>query len=330
MPNLNFISNLKELLKNRGVHGGIGYTGNTLKMAGYLLAPLLIPWFLVNMFVPKPQSDLFVGIIFSGWLCFAVIFYFYLKAAASEYVVFPQAHWRFPDGQQISFDNLITPKSGEQKGWELKAEYKDGSTFYRVTFRDKMMYQDPDRPYPDIFDYALWKLPASWNDSFSRNGVGEFFFGGLFVTNSTCENIDVSVVDWDERGSTRIPVCVITACSYYYKKVLEKQGRKLPDTDAKKVELAEAKNQDLKSALAKTEKRNIYLEQEAEQYGKEEPEDIKDMSDKRIAGFLKRHTTIMNAGKQGKWTKILNLKTLAWAVAIIAGSLLLLHLLGIL
>jgi hypothetical protein len=330
MPDLNFISSLKELLEKRGVHGGIGYTGNTIKMAAYLLAPLLVPWFLVNIFVPKPVSDMFVGLIFAGWLCFAMIFYFYLKAAAGEYVIFPQSHWRFPDGQQISYDLLVTPKSGDKKGWELKAEYPDGSTFYRVTFRDKNMYQDSNKLYPDIFDYALWKLPASWNDSFSRNGVGEFFFGGLFVTNSTCENIDVSVVDWDKRGSTRIPVCVITACSYYYKKVLEKQGRKLPDPDAKKVELAEAKNLDLKSVLAITEKENTYLEQEAERYSKEEPAIIKEMVDKGLGAFLKRHTTIMNAGKQGKWTKILNLRTLAWVMAIIFGSLLLMHLLGIL
>jgi hypothetical protein len=292
MPNLDFLTNLKERLENRGVHTGLNQTSNSFKMAAYLVGPLILLWFALQIFLPREMASLLQGVVFGGWFVYIIVFYAFKKAAASEYIAFPQAHFRFPDGQQISYDVLVTPKSGDQKGWELITEYEDGSCLYRVNFKDKLMYQDPDRPYPDVFDYALWKTPAQWNDSFNRNGLGEFFYEGLFVTHPTCENIDVAVVDWDERGSSRVPVCLITGCSYYYKQVLTAQGKELPKAEMDKVERAEAKNADLKITISKTDRRNQYLEEELERHDKEEPAIIRERVDKEVDALLKENSDI--------------------------------------
>ena len=313
MPNLDFLSSLKDRLENRGIHSGLNQTSNSFKMAAYLVGPLLILWFTIQIFMPRVYADILQGVVFGGWFVYIIVFYAFKKAAASEYIAFPQAHWRFPDGQQVSYDVLVTPKGGDSKGWEEITKYGDGSCLYRVNFKDKLLYQDPDRPFPDVFDYALWKLPANWNDSFSRNGLGEFFYEGLFVTHSTCENIDVAVVDWDERGSSRVPICLITGCSYYYLKVMKMQGKALLQPEVDRVKAAEASNVDLKIALGKTEKRNLYLEQEHEKYAKDEPTDVRKLSDDRVEAFYKRHGTIMNLSKKSGWKRILlNAKYIAY------------------
>lgn len=309
---------LIDFLKNRGIHSGLGQTNNSIKMAGLILLPLIAPWLAVQIFFTKAEATLYTPFIFAGWIAVIVIYFFAKKASASEYIAFPQSHWRFSDGQQISYDVLVPPSAYEEVTVDGEpVKYSDGSHLYRVHFKDKCAYQDADRMAADVFDFALWKLPASWNDSFSRNGLGEFFFEGLFITHPTCENIDVAVVDWDERGASRIPICLITACSYYYRNVMRDLGKVLPDPKVSLEETKDAVIKDLKIKNASLTTRNHYLEEEAEEYSNHEPETVKELADNRLSAIAKRHGNIMNA-KKSAWTKILNIKTLVYlGIAII-------------
>jgi hypothetical protein len=290
---------LLDFIKNRGVHAGLGQTNNSIKMAGLILLPLIVPWLLVQMFVSKEQSAIYTPIVFAGWLAVIIIYYFAKKATASEYTAFPQAGWQFPDGQQIRYDVLILPNRGEgQNGWEpvvigeTPIVYGDGSTLYKVTFKDKLAYQDPKRDVQDVFEEALWKLPASWTESFDFNGFGEFFYEGLFITHAKCENIEIAVVDWDERGGSRIPVCIVTACSWYQKLCRKNEGKVLPKALMNKMEAKQAVIADLKKRNSRLLTRNEYLEQEAERHDKEEPAIIKERLDREKDKMLEEYSDI--------------------------------------
>jgi hypothetical protein len=292
---------LVEMLKNRGVHQGLGQTSNSIKMAALILLPLIIPWFIVQLFFTKQEANLYTPIVFGGWIACVVIYFFAKKAAASEYSAFPQSGWQFDDGQQNRYDLCVLPNRGEgQNGWEPITSkdkpivYSDGSQLYKVTFKDKLMYQDPKRDLPDIFNQALWKTPSSWTDSFDFNGFGEFFYEGLFITHTKSENIEVTVIDWDERGGSRIPICVITSCSWYHKETRKANGKQIPKPS---MTLLEAKNTviaDLKTRNNRLTTRNSYLEQEAERHDKEEPAIIKERVDKEKDKMLKEYTDIMD------------------------------------
>lgn len=292
---------LVEMLKNRGVHQGLGQTSNSIKMAALILLPLIIPWFIVQLITTKEESTLYTPIILGGWIACIVIYFYAKKAAASEYSAFPQSGWQFPDGQQIRYDIFVLPNRGEgENGWEpitlneKPVIYPDGSQLYKCTFKDKLAYQDPARDIPDIFNMALWKLPAAWQESFDFNGYGEFFYEGLFITSAKCENIEVTVIDWDERGGARIPICVITSCSYYHKQVRKQDGKILPKAIMTKLEARDAIIADIKKRNARLTTRNQYLETEAERHDKEEPAIIKERVDKEKDKMLQEFTDIMD------------------------------------
>jgi len=308
---------LVEMLKNRGVHQGLGQTSNSIKMAALILLPLIVPWFIVQIFFTKAEANLYTPIVFGGWIACVVIYFFAKKAAASEYSVFPQSGWQFDDGQQIRYDIFVLPNRGEgQNGWEPITDnkgkpivYSDGSQLYKVTFKDKLAYQDPKRDLPDIFNQALWKLPSSWTDSFDFNGFGEVFFEGIFTTLTKCENIEVTVIDWDERAGSRIPICLISSCSWYHKMVRNLNGKAIKKAAMTKMEAKDAVIAETKMRNNSLATRNKYVEQEAEEYSKHEPETIKKLADDRLAAIAKRHGNIMNA-KKPVWTRILNMKNL--------------------
>lgn len=316
------MSAVVDWFKNRGVRTGLQQTSNSFKMAGYVLAPFLVVWFVIKLFVPMAYSDIASMISFIGWIAYIVMLYAKAKSDAAGYIPFPQSHWFFPDGQQISYDVLIPPN-----GWEKIVDYSDGSTLYRVYFKDKLAYQEADRPYADIFSRALWKLPCDWNDAFKRNAHGEFFFENLFIDHPACENIEVSVVDWDEAGKTRTPVCVITGSSYYFEQTRATGGKRLPSPEEKsatKTVRLEAVIVDLKEELRELRTRNRFLEDEATQYTKKEPRDIKELSDKRIERVREEIGDIMDT-KESTWKRIFNFKTLGTALIVIAILLIMSH-----
>lgn len=293
-----------DAIRNRGTHSGLNQTSNTAKMTAYITGPFIIGWFVVNILVAPQYRDLATFGVFGVWIGYVVLLYAKQKAESASYLPFPQSHWRFPDGQQVSFDLLVPPA-----GWEEILKYKDGSRLYRVTFKDYCEYMEADRDYPDVFKKALWKLPAEWNTAFKRTGHGEFFFENIFVDHPACENIEVDVIEWDERGKTRIPVCVISACSYIYEKVILASGRTFPATGSLTTEQGEnAVIRDLKNKIKELTTRNRYLESEADQYANNEPADIKELADKRMESNRKRVANIMDT-KESTWSKIINLKT---------------------
>lgn len=292
---------LVEYIKNRGVHQGLGQTSNSLKMAALVLLPLIVPWFIVQLFFTKQEANLYTPIVLAGWIAVIMIYFFAKKAAASEYSAFPQSGWQFDDGQQIRYDVFVQPNRGEgDNGWEpltinnKDVVYPDGSRLYKVTFKDKLAYLDPKRGIPDIFDQAIWKLPGSWQESFDFNGFGEFFYEGLFITHTKCENIEVTQVDWDERGGSRIPVCVITSSSWYHKQVRKCEGKILAKPNMKLIEAKAALIADLKTRNNRLATRNSYLEQEAERHDKEEPAIIKERVDKEKEKILQEYSDIMD------------------------------------
>lgn len=292
---------LVEVIKNRGVHQGLGQTSNSFKMAALILLPLIVPWFAVQILATKEQASLYTPIVFGGWIASIIIYFYAKKAAASEYSAFPQSGWQFDDGQQIRYDVFVQPNRGEgDNGWEpitIKDKpviYTDGSQLFKVSFKDKLAYQDPSRDTPDVFDTAIWKLPASWQESFDFNGYGEFFYEGLFITHTKCENIEVTVIDWDERGGARIPVCVVSSCSWYHKQVRKYDGKVIPKTVMSKLETREAIIADIKKRNARLTTRNQYLEVEAERHDKEEPEIIKERVDKEVDAVLHEYSDVMS------------------------------------
>ena len=121
-------------------------------MAAAIVAPFLVAWFTVELFAPQTWKSTATTVGFIGWIIYIFVFYYKLKADVAGFIPFPQSHWFFPDGQQVSYDLLVPPK-----GWEEIEKYQDGSYAYRVNFIDKNEYQEPDRPFPDIFNYAIWK-----------------------------------------------------------------------------------------------------------------------------------------------------------------------------
>ena len=287
------MSAIIKFIKNRGVKSGLGQTSNSIKMAAYIVAPLIAVWFIGQLLVPPGYQQVASAVEFIGWIAYILMLYSKVKADAAGYLPFPQSHWFFQDGQQVSYD-LLVPSNG----WEEIASYPDGSHAYRVHFKDRNEYQEADRPYPDIFDSAIWKTPANWTDSFNRTSHGEFFFENLFVDHPACENIALSVIFWDERGSSRTPVCLIHSCSYLYNMAKMNEGKAFPTVNLPEADAKDLAIKDLKHKVFEVSTRNRYLEDEAEQYSKEGPEDIIELSDKRIEAFLKRHKSIMNAGKK--------------------------------
>jgi hypothetical protein len=292
---------LIEVLKNRGVHSGIGQTSNSLKMAALILLPLIGPWLVVQIAFTKAESTLYTPFIFAGWIACIMIYFFAKKAAASEYSAFPQAGIQFDDGQQIRYDLLVLPNRGEGlNGWEpvVIAEkpiiYKDGSHLYKVAFKDKLAYQDPKRALIDIFDHAFIKTPASWTDSFDFNGFGEFFYEGLFITHAKCENAEFTQIDWDERGGSRVPVLVATSCSWYHKETRKQEGKVLPKTLMSKIEAKDVLIADLKTRNTRLTTRAEYLEQEAERHDKEEPAIIKERLEREKDRLLEEYSDIMD------------------------------------
>jgi hypothetical protein len=288
-----------DLIKNRGVHQGIGQTSNSLKMAALILLPLIIPWFTVQILFTKQEANLYTPLIMGGWIACIAIYFFAKKAAASEYSAFPQSGWQFDDGQQIRYDLFVQPNRGEgQNGWEpltlneKEIIYSDGTRPYKVAFKDKLFYQDPKRELPDIFNEAIWKLPASWTESFDFNGFGEFFYEGLFITHTKCENIEVTQIDWDERGGSRIPICVVTSCSFYHKLARQMEGKIAPKPSMTKLQAKDAVNAELKIRNSRLSTRNTYLEQEAERHDKEEPAIIKERLDKEKDRILEEYSDI--------------------------------------
>ena len=291
---------LIDYIKNRGVHQGLGQTSNSIKMAGLILLPLIVPWLIIQMFF-RAQTDIFTPIILVGWLGTIVIYYYSKKASASEYIAFPQSGWQFPDGQQQRYDLCVLPNRGEgQNGWEPVTVnekpliYKDGSHVVKVAFKDKLAYQDPNREIPDVFNQAFWKLPASWTDSFTFNGFGEFFYEGLFVTQTKCENIELTVVEWDERGGSRIPICIMQSCSWYHKFVRGYEGKVLAKPVMTRLDAKDTIIADVKKRNARLTTRNSYLEQEAERHDKEEPAIIKERLDQEKDKVLQEYSDIMD------------------------------------
>jgi hypothetical protein len=291
---------LVEMLKNRGVRQGLGQTSNSVKMAALILLPLIGPWFAMNIFF-REYSDIGTPIVFGGWMAVIIIYYYAKKASASEYWAFPQAGWQFPDGQQMRFDLCVPPNRGEgMNGWEpvtvneKPVIYTDGSHLVKVAFKDRMFYQDPKRDIPDIFNEAFWKLPGSWQDSFDFNGFGEFFYEGLFITHTKSENVEVTVIDWDERGGSRIPVCAVTSCSFYHKQIRKFEGKILPKPIMSKIEAKEAVIADLKKRNGRLSTRNDYLEQEAERHDREEPAIIKERLDREKDKILEEYSDVMD------------------------------------
>lgn len=317
------IGNIVDRILDRGGQTGLNQTRNSVKMAGYLLAPFIVGFIVAKTFLPPIYEDLATLLVLGLWVTGIVLFYSNAKTKASSYLPFPQSHWFFPDGQQHSFDLMVAPN-----GYEELVEYSDGSKLYRVFFKSRLAYQETDRAYPDIFDRALWKLPTNWNDTFDRNAEGEFFFENLFITHPACENIQVSVIEWDERGSYRLPLCVVTGCSYWAKKAIKSSGALMNEEDYKKTLKAlgvqKAYVTELKAKNLELTNRNEFLEREHEEFVTETPVNIKKLSDDRIERIAKRHGNIMYAKKSLR-DRILNLKTFAYAIVLVGFGMIISH-----
>ena len=143
----------------------------------------------------------------------------------------------------------------------------------------------------------------------------------MFITHPACENIQVTVIDWDERGSYRLPLCAVTGCSYWAKKAYQTSGQLLNELDMQKtitvLEKGKAYQQELKQKNNELVSRNEFLEMENEDLTTKLPETIKELSDRRFEANLKRYGLISNA-KKSTWRTILNLKNFIYAIMLLA------------
>lgn len=309
---------LLDTLENRGVQSGLNQTQNSIKMAGYIVGPLIASFFLIRFLLPVELGDTVQIVAFVVWIGGVILYFFKVQAQIVTYTAFPQSHWRFPDGQQIAYDLLVPPAPNDYK---LEASYKDGSKLYTVHFKNKLAYQDPRREYMDIFDKALWKIPAEWTKSFDFNALGEMFFEGFFTTHSKSENVEVSVIGWAEGEGTRLPYCVVTSCSEYYRRLIAGGGKAQPNQKDKGTSLVgtlKAEILTLKKDNKELKEHNSMLEIELEQTTQKAPQDIKKLSDKRLERVRKEIGDIMDTERSWKEWLIVNGKYLSASLFFIA------------
>jgi len=298
--NMDWLRNLKT-----GAVSGFNATENNLKMTGAVVGPFLAMWLVIQMFLPEGLYDLAVTISLFIWLAYVLMLWAWAKSDASGFIPFPQSKWKFPDGTCRTFDLMVPPDS-----WEKICDLPDGRKAYKVYFSRKYLYQDPDLPFPDIFDMAYWILPSLWDTAFQRRASGEFYHKAVFVQHPACEDISIYVVDWETKEGERFPVCLINDCALTYERTLAKY--RTPDMTDKGLNLGEA-YQMLYADGRKREGKLIshagYLEERLDVAEKESSKDWKKSVDNRMGAIRSRHARIMDT-KPPLLTRILNMKTL--------------------
>jgi hypothetical protein len=280
-------------------------------MSGAVLAPFLVMWIIVKMFLPDEMYDLGVTVSMVAWLAWVVILWAWSKSDASNYIVFPQSKWKFPDGTCRTFDLKVPTDS-----WEKIVEYPDGAVGYNVLFADKYAIDDPDLPFPIIFDSAKWILPDLWDVSFQRRAYGEFFHKGVFVTKPDCEDISVYVLGYEENQGQRFPICLINDCALTYAKAYKDYN--LPALLKGDNPIYLLFRTERQKAL-KLEQHTAFLEDSVKVLSEDNPSDFKKSADRRINAIRKRHGGIMDTNAS-ILSKILNLKTVAIVLLVLAGA----------
>jgi len=307
MPDI--IGRIKRL-RTGGVTGA-GFTENNIKMMGALLAPFLAGWSFIKFFLPVENYDINVTILLVFWLLWCILLWAYAKSDANNYIVFPQSKWRFPDGSSRTFDLKVPPDS-----WELVKEFKNGDKGYEVGFSDTFLFDDPDLPFPLLFNRAYWILPALWDTSFQRRAYGEFFHKGVYVTKPDCEDISVYVTHYEPTDLGNIPVCIINDCALTYQQTIENAKRM--DRGEKALYNAKvlAHRQERKKRLSLL-GHTAFLEDRVAVAEKDASKDFKKSADERMKASRRRHARIMDV-KEGLLTRIFNLKNVAIAIIVIA------------
>ena len=288
-----------------GAITGFNATENNLKMTGAVVGPFLAMWLVIQIFLPKALYDLAITISLFIWLAYVVMLWAWAKSDASGYIPFPQSKWKFPDGTCRTFDVKVPPDS-----WEKLCEFPDGRIAYKVYFSDKFLYQDPDLPFPDIFDMAYWILPSLWDTAFQRRAFGEFFHKGVFVQHPACEDISVYVVDWETKEGERFPVCLINDCALTYENTLA--SYRTPHMTDEGFDVGNAYQllyADGRKREGKLISHASYLEERLDVAEKESSKDWKKSVDNRMKAIRSRHARIMDT-KPPLLTRLLNMQTL--------------------
>jgi len=291
---------------------GAGFTENNIKMMGALLAPFLAGWSVVKFLLPVEMYDLNVSVLLLGWLLWCILLWAYAKSDANNYICFPQSKWKFPDGSCRTFDLKVPPDS-----WEKIQDFKNGDKGYKVMFSDTFLFDDPDLPFPLLFNKAYWILPALWDKAFQRRAYGEFFHKGVYVTKPDCEDISVYVTHYEPTDEGNIPVCIINDCALTYQETMRQ---------AKRMTIGEVANLNAKILAHRDERKKrlallshtAFLEDRVEVAEKDASKDYKHSADERMKATRKRHARIMDV-KEPLLTRIFNLKNVAIALLAITG-----------
>lgn len=304
---MNWLRNLRT-----GAVTGFNATENNIQMTGAVVGPFIIMWLAIQMFLPDELYDMAITLSLFIWLAYVVMLWAWAKSDASGFIPFPQSKWKFPDGTCRTFDILIPPDS-----WEKIADLPNGKIAYKVYFLKKYLYQDPDLPFPDIFDMAYWILPDLWDKSFQRRASGEFFHRGVFVQHPACEDISVYVVDWETKEGERFPVCLINDCALSYFHTLHTYG--LPNITKEGFNVGEAYQMlwaDGRKREGKLLDHASYLEDRLDVAEKESSKDWRKAVDSRMSAIRSRHARIMDT-KPPLLTRILNMKTITTVILLL-------------
>lgn len=293
-----------------GAVTGAGLTENNMKMMGALLAPFLVMWTAIRIFLPDEMYDLGITFGMIVWLGWIFALWSWAKTDAGNYLVFPQSKWKFQNGACRTFDLKIPADS-----WEKLVEFKDGSVGCKVFFSEKYLYDDIDLPFPRIFSGAYWLLPRAWDTSFQRRAFGEFFHKGVYVTKPDCEDISVYVIGWETIEGETYPVCIINDCAWTYEQTLKTATLRELGQNVKMGAL-EMLYRDARKRGHKLTQHTAYLEDRLEVSENESSTDFKHSADERMKAVRKRHARIMDV-HEPLLTRILNLKNVATVLLVI-------------
>lgn len=289
---------------------GLNQGSNSVRMLIDIALPMCGGYLGIRLFVPYEWTDVSTIVLFCIWIAYVILLISKRKSDATSYIPFPQTHIFYPDGQQQTCDILVPPN-----GYEQIAPYPDGSVLLRVNLKDAIEYIDPDRPYPDVYTKMLWKCPAEFTTAFERSGLGEFFFGDVFVEHPTCENLALYVVMW-KTERTRTPVAVVGSCSYLYRRTLDSMGKVDPQTGLNEADAMYALYMDTLKRADRIEEHNAYLEAAIDETHREKPKDVHDLVEKGVNRAREQVEDIMDTG-ESLLSKLKNLKSVAIAAIII-------------
>jgi hypothetical protein len=261
-----------------------------------------------------------LGVGMAIWIAGVYGVHSHMKMEAAEYLVFDQAKWRFDENTVTTVDIFI-PKDAIQYIGKLG----EGKHAYRIgPLKTPIGYNHPDLGLIS-FRRADWVLPAKWNDTFFFKPGGEVWWGGIPMTHPNTEGLVLHVKGWEDYMGEYIPTCEVADSTFHYKHGMAGVNPKRMSLTNEDIEKSQAlaykrecielrlKTKDLEHHLAKV---------------LDESVDQEKIYRERLADAKRKYVDIMRVEQPLKY-RILNLKTFAIVIIVVAVIILFGRFLGV-